>query len=598
MNLSYPITSDQMKELIDTALGETKADIAIVNGNVVNVYTREIMPNHSIAIKGTRIAYVGKDISHIIGHKTKIINADGKTIIPGFIDAHSHILWLFNIDEFVKHALKTGTTTVITEAMEIVSVLGYPALSTCLKVFQKQPMKIFITIPPMITITPEKGKYALPPRTLKKFLQQKNVIGLGESYWLSIVKKEERVLNLIAEALASGKTAEGHTAGARNNKLLAYLTTGISSCHEPITAEEAIERLRLGIYVMVREGAVRQDLSLLTKIKNEPIDFRRLILASDGISPQTLLRNGYMDSIVQKAIDLGIDPLIAIQMVTINVAEHFSLDTFLGGIAPGKLADLVLIPNLKSIRPELVISNGKIVAQNQKTLVTPKKYSFPKSFRQTIRLPRKLEPTDFIISTKGKETPVTIRVINQVTNLVTREEQITILPRQGQLEADLSRDLLKVAVLDRFDGEGKIFTGFIKGFKMTKGAFASSATWDLPGIVVVGTNNQDMAKAVNRIFELQGGIVICANGEILAELPLPIGGIISDLPLEVVADRMAEIQQKAIDLGIPFPDAHLTLTTLTTPAIPFLRICEAGLVDIRENKVVSLIVEEDESKTY
>ena len=599
MNLAYSMTSDQMKELMDTALGKIKADMAVVNGDVANVYIKEIMPGYSIAIKGDRIAYVGKDISHTIGAETKIVDAQGKTIIPGFIDAHTHILSLFNVDEFVKHALKTGTTTVIAETIEIVSVLGYSALLPYLKAFENQPMKIFVTVPPMITITPETRKYALTPQALRKLLQEERIVGLGESYWLAVVEKEERVINLIAETLASRKTAEGHTAGARNDKLMAYLATGISSCHEPITADEVMERLRLGIYVMVREGAIRKDLSAIVKIKNELKDFRRLILVSDGISPEALLNEGYMDLLVQKAIDLGFDPLLAIQMVTINAAEHFSLDTLVGGIAPGKLADLIIIPNLKTIRPELVISNGKIVAQNQKTLVPAKKYAFPKSFKRTVYLSKKLEPADFAISAQGKETPVTVRVINQVTDLVTKEELMTILPRQGWLEADVSQDLLKVTAIDRFAKQGKMFTGFIKGFKMTKGAFASTATWDLPGIVVVGTNNRDMAQAVNRVFELQGGTVICADGEIVAELPLPIGGMVSDLPMEVIADQMAEIQQKAKELSIPFSDAHLTLTTLTTAAIPFLRICEAGLVDIRENKIVSLILEtiKNETKT-
>lgn len=591
MAFSYFLTSNRLKRVIDVALGKIKADMAIVNTDIANVYTREIMPGYSIAITGDRIAYVGKDASHTIGAETKVIDAQGKTIIPGLIDAHTHILWLFNIDEFIKHALKTGTTTVITETIEPVTVLGYSALLPYLKAFENQPMKIFITVPPIVTLSPEISRYAITPQALRKLLKEKGAVGLGESYWLSVIEKEERVINLLAETLASGKRAEGHTAGARNNKLTSYLATGISSCHEPITPDEAIERLRLGIYVMVREGAVRKDLAAIARIKNEPIDLRRLILVSDGINPQTLLKQGYMDLIVQKAIDLGFDPLLAIQMVTINAAEHFSLDNLLGGIAPGKLADMVIIPNLKTIRPELVISNGKIVAQNQKTVVASKKYVFPKSFKQTVRLPRKLMPADFTISARGKETPVTVRVINQATELVTREEQVTIVPRQGLLKADVSQDLIKVAVIDRFDGRRRMFTGFIKGFKMTKGAFASSATWDLPGIIVVGTNESDMAQAVNRLFELQGGIAICSEGKILAELPLPIGGMISDLPMEVIVDKMTEIQQKANDLGIPFPEAHLTLTTLTTPAIPFFRICEAGLVDIRENKIVSLIIE-------
>lgn len=590
MAFPYSMTTEQIAELMDVALGKAKADTAIVNGNIANVYTREIMPGYSVAIKGDRIAYVGKDIAHAIGPKTEVIEAKGKAVVPGFIDAHTHIILLFDIGEFVKHSLKTGTTTVITEAIEPVTFLGYSALLPYLKAIKKQPMKIFITVPPMVTISPETTKYTLKPQALRRLLKEDGIIGLGESYWLSVVEKDERVMNLLAEALASGKKAEGHTAGARNNKLMAYLATGISSCHEPITADEAVERLRLGIHVMVREGAIRKDLEAIAKLKDEPIDFRRLILVSDGITPEALLKQGYMNVVVQKAIDLGFDPLSAIQMATINAAEHFYLDSLVGGIAPGKLADMVIIPDLRTVKPELVISNGKVVARNQQPLVTPKKYVFPQTFRQTVRLPRKLEPADFTISAEGRTTPTKVRVINMVTDLVTREEQLQLSPSQGVLEADLSQDLLKVAVIDRFDERGKMFTGFIKGFKMTRGAFATSATWDLPGLVVVGTNNEDMARAVNRVFELQGGVVICADGKILTELPLPLLGLVSDLPMEVIADELAKIQQKAASLGMPFPDAHLTLTTLTTAAIPFFRICESGLVDVRQNKIVSLIM--------
>ncbi len=589
---SYFMSKEEMKRLMDVALGKAKADLVVANGDVVNVYTKEIMSGYSIAVKGERIASLGKGIEQTIGPETQVIEAEGRAIIPGLIDTHTHIAALFGINEFSKHAMKTGTTTVITEATEVVAAFGYAGLRHYLKALKEQPIKIFLTIPPMITIHPEPPKYALTVQNLRKLLKEDNVLGLGESFWLSVLQQDDRVMSLLAETLASGKKAEGHTTGARNDKLIAYFATGISSCHEPVTKDEVLERLRLGVHVMVREGYVRKDLQTIAELKDEPIDFRRITLASDAVIPETLLKHGYIDLLVQKVINFGFDPVTAIQMATINAAEHFSLDGFVGGIAPGKFADIVIVPNVRTIRPELVISNGKIVAQNRQPLVIPKKPVFPRSFRQTIRLPRKLKPSDFGIPAGGREGPVTVRVINMVTELVTREEQVVMAPSHGFLEADVSKDLLKISVIDRFSGRGKIFTGFIRGFKMTNGAFAASVPWDILGIIVVGTNDQDMAQAVNRVFELQGGIVICANGKMLAELPLPVAGAISDLPMEAIVDRLNKIQQIATDFGVPFPDAHLTLTALTTPAIPFLRICESGLVDIRENKVVSLILED------
>jgi len=589
----YSMTREEMKKLMDVALGKAKADLVIANGNIVNVYTREIMSGYSVVIKGGRIAYVGKDGKHAIGPETQVIDAEGRVVIPGFIDTHTHIASLFDMNESAKHAMKTGTTTIVTEAAEVVAALGYAGLRHYLKALKEQPIKIFLTISPMITIHPETTEYALRVQNLRKLLKEDNVLGLGESFWLKVLQQDDRVLSLLAETLALGKKAEGHTTGVRNDKLVAYFSTGISSCHEPITEEEVLERLRLGVHTMVREGTVRKDLQTISELRDKRIDLRRLVLVSDGVSPETLLKHGYMDLLVQKVIDFGFDPITAIQMATINAAEHFSLDGFVGGIAPGKFADMVIVPNVHDIRPELVISNGRIVAQNGQPLVTPEKPVFPKTFRQTIHLPRKLKPSDFQITVDDEKGPVTVRVINMVTELVTREEQVVMTPSGGFLEADVSQDLLKVAVIDRFGGQGKMFTGFIRGFKMNKGAFATSVAWDILGIVVVGTNEQDMTQAVNKVFELQGGIVICVDEEMLAELPLPVAGVISDLPMEAIVDRLAKIQQIAADLGIPFPDAHLTLTTLTSPAIPFLRICESGLIDIRENKVMSLIVEDE-----
>lgn len=587
---SYSMTKEEIKKLMDVALGKIKADLVITNGDVVNVYTREIMPGYSVAIKGSRIAYVGKDAGHTVGPETQVIDAEGKAVIPGFIDTHTHVAELFDINEFSKHAMKAGATTVITEALPVLAAFGSAGLRHYLKALKEQPIKIFLTISPIITIHPEPPKYALKAKDLRKLLKEDNVLGLGESFWLPVLQQEERLMSLLAETLASGKKAEGHTAGARNDKLVAYFATGISSCHEPVTRDEVLERLRLGVHVMVREGAVRKDLQSIAELKDEPMDFRKVTLVSDGVTPETLLKRGYIDLLVQKVIDFGFEPVTAIQMATINAAEHFVLDDFVGGIAPGKFADIVIVPNVRTIQPELVISNGKIVAQNRQPLVTPKKPVFPRSFRQAVRLPRKLKPSDFQIAAGGREGQITVRVINMVTELVTREEQVVMVPSHGFLEADVSKDLLKVSVIDRFHGKGKMFTGFIRGFKMTRGAFATSIAWDILGIVVIGTNDQDMALAVNRIFELQGGIVICADGKVLTELPLPLAGAISDLPMEEIVDRLSKIQQTATDFGMPFPDAHLTLTTLTAPAIPFLRICESGLVDIRENRVVSLIV--------
>ena len=579
----------QMKELIDVALGNAKADLVVVGGDLVNVYTGELLPDYSVATKGERIAFVGKNAEHTIGTNTTVIEAKGKTLIPGFIDAHTHLMVYCTMDEFLNYVMIGGTTTIITEILELSFPLGYRGLWQFLETIKEQPIKIFVTAPSMVSLSPAAQANAFSPQTIRKLLKQGGVAGLGETYWPPILQGDDRLLELFAETVALGRKVEGHSAGARGNKLVAYVASGVSSCHESINVDEVLERLRLGLWVMVREGDVRQDLEAIAKIKDEKIDFRRLCLVTDGLSPKQLKECGCMEFIVQKAIDLGFDPIIAIQMATINPAEHFSLDSILGGIAPGRYADIVVIPNLRTIRAELVISNGKVIAKNGQLLVPPKKYPFPASARRSIRIHRRFEPADFNIPVKG-EAPVTVRIIELVTDLVTREAQVTITPSQGWLEGDVSRDILKVAVVATAGQPGKMFVSFIKGFRLKKGAIATSGAWDMAGIVVVGTNNEDIALAVNRIVELQGGTVLCADGEILAELPMSIGGQISELSIEEVSQRMEKIQQKATELGVPSSRVYLTLSTLTTAAIPFLRICESGLIDIRESKIVDLIV--------
>jgi adenine deaminase len=586
---SVSISSEQISGLIDVALGKEKADMVIINGTLLNVYTAELLNGYSVAIRGDRIAYVGENADHAIGPKTEVIDATGKVLIPGLIDGHTHLIWFIKADEFLRYAMRGGTTTIITEASEMSFQLGYRGIVHSLESIRNQPIKIFATVPPMVSISQGSQASAIEANVLRKLLAREKVIGLGETFWQAAVQKNQRVLDLLAQASLLGKKCEGHTAGAKGHKLVACVASGISSCHEAVTAEEALERLRLGLHVMVRQGDIRRELLAISKIKDENIDFRRLILVTDGV-PKSLMNNGYMEHVVQEAIDLGFDPIVAIQMATINIAEHFSLDGLIGGIAPGKYADIVIIPNVRTIQAECVISNGRVIARNGRLVIEPRKHTYPQSTLRSVRLPRKLGAADFNIPAGTEDKRVKVRVIDLITDLVTREMQVDIPASDGLLKPDVAKDILKVAAIGRANQSGKMFVGFVRGFKLRRGAFASSGAWDVADIIVVGANEEDMAGAVNRVVALRGGAVVYADGRVLAELPLPIGGVMSDQPIEIVAQKLDDIQQKITELGAPFPDAHLTLTTLTTAGIPHLRICEEGLVNIREGKIVGLIV--------
>jgi len=586
------LTAREMESLSQVALGRKKADLVVINARLMNVYTGEILDNHCVSIKGRCIALVGPDVSSTIGRNTEVIDVRGKTLIPGLIDGHTHLALWSTVHEFLKHAMKGGTTTIITELLEIFPVAGYEGVIDFLESLKNQPIKLLATAPAMASISQTVA--GVPPEIIQELIDREDIVGLGESYWQSVFQAPERFLPNFETVLRKGKALEGHSAGARGDKLSSYAAMGVSSCHEPITAEETLERLRLGMYVMAREGSIRRDLKTISKIKDQGINLRRLILATDGISPADLLETGYMEYPVQKAIDYGFDPVTAVQMATLNVAEHFGLDHVIGGIAPGKIADMVIIPDPKTIRAEYVISNGSVIVQNSRLSAVPRHHYYSRESLNTVNLPEKLDADDFKIRVNNDQRSKKVRIIDMVTDLVTREIIKEIPVIKGEITCDKDKKLAKIAAVDRTHEPGRIFTGLIKGFKLKSGAMACSAAWDTSCIIVVGVNESDMALAVNRIRKLKGGIVICENNEIIGELALPVFGIISELPVEDIAGHMEKIKTTIGKLGVDFPDPILSLITLTGASIPYLRICEEGLVNLKDGKTLQLFSDEKE----
>ncbi len=584
------MNSQEMAGLIKVALGTAKADLVITNGSLVNVYSGELMEGYSVAVKGKRIAYVGEDARPSIGADTKVIDATGKTIIPGLIDSHTHLSFC-TVDEFLRYSFRGGTTTIITEIIDIAFALGFPGVLAFLESCKNQPAKVFGVAPSMVSLSPRFKTAAISREQTRTLLQRTDILGLGEAYWLPVVEQEPRLLELFEETIRARKKITGHSAGAKGNKLVAYAASGVCSCHEPITAEEVRERLRLGMYVPAREGGIRKDLEAIVKIKDMGLDLHQFILASDGASIKQVVEKGYMDVILQKAIDLGFDPITAIQAVTINPARYLDLEDHLGGIAPGKYADIVILPHLRKIEAEYVVSNGQIVAQNKEPLVRPRKYIYPEWTGQNMRLAPAFMPEDFVLRLPSKESSAKVRVIAQVAELVAQEMHLRVPLSRGKVTANPEQDLLKVVAIDFLSRQGTKFIGLIKGFKLKKGAIATSTAWDIANIIAVGASDEDLALAINKVVQMQGGAVVCADGQVLAAYPLPIGGCMSAAPMETLLQSMEEFQRAAAGLGAPFQDTHLTLITLTTPAIPFFRIYEEGLVDIRTNKRLGLLVE-------
>lgn len=581
---------EKTKALMDICLGRGQADMAVINGTVLNVYTCEWIKNLTVLIKGEWIFHVGAHLPDAIGPETSIIDAKDKVVIPGLIEAHTHLAdCLYSPVEFLRCAMTGGTTTIITESIEVFPIRGEEGIIDFLNAFRDQPIKVFGTVPAMASTS--RLCHGMPRETLRRLLLRDDVIGLGEAYWQAVFQNPETFLPNFEETLLSGRKVEGHSAGAKGRNLSSYLTSGVSSCHEPVTSEEALERLRLGLHVMIREGSIRSDLDAVADLKFAGIDYRRLILVTDGVRPVDLLEKGYMEHVVQRVIDLGIDPGKAIQMATINAADYFGLDGIAGGIAPGRQADLLILPDRMTIKPEVVISKGRVIARDGRLLVSPRDHTFAPETLNSVHLPRAMHPQDFAIPVNRGRSNVRVRAVDQITDLVTREFILSVPVVGGQIRSDPSHDLLKVAAVERHFVPGKTFVGLVRGFGLKTGAMACSSAWDTSDIIVVGESEVDMAEAVNRIHALQGGMVLCAGGKILSEIPLPIFGLMGNMPVPELAERMGVMTSHARALGFPFADPHRTLVPLTGAAIPFLRLSEQGLMDIKTGKRLPFIVE-------
>jgi len=576
--------------LIHTALGREPADLIIRDGSLMDVYTGRILPGRSVAVKGKWIAYVGPDAGHAMGEDTRIIEADGKLICPGFVDAHTHLAAYWRMSEFLTYAIPCGVTTFFTEGEGYAFVSGSEGIRAFLEQIRDRPVKLYALLPPMVSLSPAAAPHLLTRDQIKTFLKDPSVMGLGESFWQgTIMGQNHRLIDLIHETLKAGKSVDGHAAGAFGKKLAAYAAAGVHSCHEAITTEDVLSRLELGLYAMIREGDIRRDLEIIRPLKDQ-IDLRRLILVTDGTNPIDLFARGYLVDVVQHAIDLGFTPMEAVQMVTLNPAEHFGMDHLIGGLAPGRYADILLLKGTKDIRPERVISAGRVVAENGRTTIEIPDRPHPEQLRKTVRV-APVSPSDFAVSMQHPEDIRTIDI--QPGGLVTREGRAVPKVVNGRLEPDPDSDLLKIVFIERITGRGEKFIGFVRGWGQKKGAVATSLCWDAAAIVAIGANDRDLATAINRVIEQQGDAVVALNHSVHAEIPLNIEGYMSDLPIPELARRLNTFQETVASLGSELPFAHLTLNVMTTGAIPFIRITEKGYYRFREGDIVGLTIKNE-----
>jgi adenine deaminase len=587
-------TTVRREMLVDVAMGRRPADLVIHGGLLIDVFSGEIRPA-DIAIKQERIALVG-DATHTIGTQTTVLDASGLYLSPGLMDAHIHIeASMVSPREFARVVLPRGNTAVNWETLWIANVLGIRGIERLLEECNSTPLKFFATAaqgvpcvsPDLVTPAQE---FSL--KDLEKLLQWRQIVGLGEVVWFNeLVQNNATLHQEIQQAYAAGKTVDGSAPEFVGKALNAYAAAGIQSDHEAISLAEAIERIRLGMRLVIREGSSMRNLSELIKVITEnSLSSRRCCFCVDDKDIREIAAEGLVDDLVRKAIRAGVDPVTAVQMASLNPAEYFGIDRDLGGIAPGKIADILLVQDLENFTVQKVIVNGQVVAENGKLLNDLPVPEYPAWMVNTVQVQKTLQPEDFVLKSRQPST-TTAHVLKVFREQIISIDESEILPViNGEIRPNVDRDILKLVVIERHGKTSptNIARGLVRGFGLMDGAIASTISPDIHQIVVVGVNDRDMAAAVNRLLVLQGGIVVCQQGEILAELPLPIAGLMSEEPYEQVIEQLNRLTQIAHTLGCELPSPFMTLAFAGCPTLTEFKLSDKGLIDVTAGKLVSL----------
>ena len=595
MSKTFRSWAEVAPRLIAVAAGREQADRVFRNCKLVNVQTREVLDGWQVAIAEGRFAYVGADASHCIGEDTEIFDVNGRYLIPGLCDGHMHIeSGMLTPAEFAAAVIPHGTTTMFTDPHEIANVLGLEGVRMMHDEALMQPVNIFTQMPSCAPSAPglETTGFEISAEDVAEAMGWPGIIGLGEMMnFPGVINGDTQMLAEMAETMNAGKTVGGHYASPdRGPAFSAYVAGGAADDHEGTTEEDALARVRNGMRSMMRLGSAWYDVETqITAITERGIDPRNFILCTDDCMAETLVNDGHMNRVVRHAIDCGCDPLIALQMATINTATHFGLERELGSIAPGRRADMIITSDLKTLPIEHVIARGKTVAKDCKITVDCPHYDWPDSARQTVHLGKPLEEKDFdILAPKGKNTVMT-RVIGVVENQAPTKALNFELPViEGCVKA--SGDVCQIALVERHRATGHVSNGFVSGFGYTGNmAIASTVAHDSHHMIVVGTSHADMALAANRLGEVGGGVTVFKDRQELALVELPIGGLMSDQPAAEVAARAAKMIEAMVACGCNLNNAYMQHSLLALVVIPELRISDLGLVDVTKFELTSVL---------
>lgn len=584
-------TGETIRRLMRASLGEVKADLIVAGGRLVNVYTGEVLEGMEVAVSRGRTCYVGPSAAHTRGDETRVIDARDRWIVPGFIDAHTHIGHFCRPFELLQAYLPHGTTGLVASCDEHTVAFGLAGMELFLEEVARHPLRVHTLVSmaapqdPLLCRTE-----TLSDREVADALRDPRVLGLGEVVsWLRLVQGDPDLLARIHMALDRGKIVHGHTAGARDRRLNAIAAASVSSCHEPISGEEALARLRLGYWTMLREGSFRQDLEATLKpLLAGGVDTGRLILVSDGMAPDDVAAAGHMDFVVRRAVECGLGPVRAIRAATLHPAMYSGLEQDMGGVAPGRFADFALLEDLETVRVGAVFIGGELVAEDGESKVDAAPPPFPSDMGIRTAFRQPVTADDVRISCGSPRARV--RVMELANQTITRERVVEVACAGGVVPADPDRDLLKVAVFDRGEGFRPAF-GFVRGLGADVGAVGTTVNLDEYALLVAGSSDYDMARCANLLLESGGGVAVVDRGRVLEHLPFPIGGLFSPEPWRRVGEALASVQRTLKERGSAFPKPLYALCFLTFVTLPELRITGRGLVRAKERRVVPLLAE-------
>jgi len=590
---------EMTRGLSAVAAGRRPADLVIRDGRWVNVHSGEIVDGTTVATYHCRIAACGPDVEPTIGPETTVLDAGGRYLVPGLLDAHVHVeSSMMTVGRFAETVLPRGTTGAFIDPHEIANVLGLEGVRWMADEARTTPMRIYVQVPSCVPAAPglETNGAAIGPEDIAEAMTWDGVIGLGEVMnYPGVASGDEGIHATIAAALNGGGVIGGHYASDDLGVLFrAYAAGGPSDDHEGTRPEDVTARVRLGMAAILRDGTACRNVAAQARAVTEGgIDPRHILLCTDDRHPGTLLHDGHMDDVLRTAIRAGIPPMTAIQMATLNTAEHFGVARDIGSIAPCRFADLLIVEDLEAFDADEVVAAGTLVARGGELIVAAEPFVYPPKVRASVRIPAPLAQADFEVRAPAGVDIVSCRVIRRIDGQVLTEQEIHTFPVEGAIVVPQG-DVAHLAVVERHRGTGRIGRGFVAGFGFSGAcALAATVAHDSHNLLVVGSDPRSMAVAANRIVDISGGFCLVIDEATVAEIPLPIAGLMSDAPAAKVATWTDELQRALSDCGCEVADALTALSFLALPVIPRLRLTDLGLVDVDAFAIVPLFVGDD-----